>query len=144
MDASTPITVTFHSISDQSGQNEETQFSALGNLYEKETAIYIRYDEEINESDKVNTTIKITNDDATIIRRGAVSMRQQFIPGTLTAGTYGSVYGPIQIAMDTKTMEFDWNERTKRGSLSLEYDVLFEGEKTGRHQLSIKLKGEST
>ncbi|WLD93207.1 DUF1934 domain-containing protein [Alkalihalobacillus sp. AL-G] len=144
MDDSTPITISLHSISDQSGEQEEIRFSAPGTLYQKESATYVRYEEVINETDKVNTTIKITDGDATIIRRGAVSMRQQFIQGEQTDGTYGSLYGPIKIGTDTKSMDFKWDERTKVGALSLEYRVLFEGEETGNHQLSIRLKGERT
>ncbi len=137
-----PIEVELHTKITESGTTEDSSLSSSGTLYRKNDAVYLRYEEVINEADKVNTTIKIQNDEITIIRQGAVSMRQRFIPGAEKEGTYGSPYGPIQIATRTEKVDFDWNEAELKGHLSMEYQVLFQGEEAGYHQMLIKLRGE--
>ncbi|WP_221567342.1 DUF1934 domain-containing protein [Alkalihalobacillus sp. TS-13] len=142
MDITIPIEVDLHTKITESGATEDTSLSSSGTLYRKNDTVYLRYEEVINGTDKVNTTIKIQNDDITIIRQGAVSMRQRFAPGVEKEGTYESPYGPIQIATRTEKVDFDWNEAEKKGHLSLDYQVLFQGEESGYHQMLIKLRGE--
>jgi uncharacterized beta-barrel protein YwiB (DUF1934 family) len=137
-----PVKIVLHTKITDSGENEDTKLTSDGTIYWKSDAVYLRYDEMMNETDKVNTTIKIKDEDITIIRSGAVSMKQRFAPGSLKEGTYESPYGPIQIATKTETMDFQWHEGTQEGKLSLNYRVLFQGEEAGFHELVIKLRGE--
>ncbi|WP_408008672.1 DUF1934 domain-containing protein [Pseudalkalibacillus sp. A8] len=142
MDVTIPVEVDLHTKIIDSGATEDSKLSSNGTLYRKNGAVYLRYEEMINEKDKVNTTIKILTDEITIIRQGAVSMRQRFSPGTEKEGTYESPYGPIQISTKTDKIDFDWNETVQKGYLSMDYQVLFQGEEAGYHQMLIKLRGE--
>lgn len=137
-----PVKVMLHTKVTDSGEEEETKLSSDGTLYRKSDAVYLRYDEVLNENDNVNTTIKIKDEDITIIRSGAVSMKQRFTPGGLKEGTYESPYGPIQIATKTDSIDFEWHELEQVGHLTLNYRVLFQGEEAGYHELAIKLRGE--
>lgn len=137
-----PVKVMLHTKITDSGENEDTKLTSDGTILRKADAVYLRYDEMLNDTDQVNTTIKIKDEDITIIRSGAVSMKQRFAPGSLKEGTYESPYGPIQIATRTESMDFEWHENSQEGKLSLNYQVLFQGEEAGYHELEIKLRGE--
>ncbi len=142
VDLTIPVEVDLHTKIIGSGGAEDTKLSSNGTLHRKNDAVYLRYEEVINETEKVGTTIKILADEITIIRKGAVSMRQRFSPGTEKEGTYESPYGPIPISTKTDKIDFDWNEKVQTGYLSMDYQVLFQGEEAGYHHMLIKLRGE--
>lgn len=139
---SIPVNVSLHTKVTDAGETDHTELKSDGTLFQKSDAVYLRYDEVMNDNDKVQTTIKIKQEDVTIIRSGAVSMKQRFAANTLKEGTYESPYGPIQIATKTDSLDFRWHDETREGKLTLNYRVLFQGEEAGYHELTIKLKGE--
>ncbi|KPC99825.1 putative beta-barrel protein YwiB [Geobacillus sp. BCO2] len=97
--------------------------------------------EEENELGRVKTTVKIAPDEVTVLRSGAVEMRQTFRRRQETSGHYGTVFGRWALAAKTSSMEFHYDEQRKKGRLFLSYELMLGDERSGRHTLTLTFKG---
>lgn len=68
-------------------------------------------------------------------RRGMVSSMLTFLPGQKTASSYVTIYGEIPVAVDTRRVSIQQDERG--GVLSLDYDVYMGGERTSSALMEI-------
>jgi uncharacterized beta-barrel protein YwiB (DUF1934 family) len=136
----TPITLEVVTVIKDGKRKEESVTKAKGTLYEKADTTFIMYEDEL-EVGKVSNTVKIINNEITIIRRGAVSMRQQFLQGKETEGVYQSPLGTMGMVTKTKRTKFHWNPITHFGKVDLSYELILQDQKVGTHTVTLKLKG---
>ena len=68
-------------------------------------------------------------------RRGMISSMLTFLPGQKVASSYVTIYGDIPVAVDTRSVEIEHNE--KGGELRMDYDVYMGGERTSSAQMDI-------
>lgn len=119
---------------------EQSRVAADGSIYQKGDVLYCTY-KEAADGGEIRHTIKIASGRVTILRRGAVEMRQQFIPSRKTEGEYKTPYGLFPIAAKTKELQFAWDEKRLRGQLLLAYDLWIKGNYTGFYTVKIVMEG---
>ncbi|GAD12874.1 hypothetical protein GBL_1091 [Geobacillus kaustophilus GBlys] len=123
------------------GPRQETVvLEADGTYYIKGETVYLQFAEE-NELGRVNNIVKIAPDEVTILRSGAVEMRQTFRRRQETPGHYGTAFGRWALAAKTSSMEFHYDEQRKKGRLFLSYELMLGDERSGRHTLTLTFKG---
>ncbi|OPX04666.1 DUF1934 domain-containing protein [Geobacillus proteiniphilus] len=123
------------------GPRQETVvLEADGMYYIKGETVYLQFAEE-NELGRVNNIVKIAPDEVTVLRSGAVEMRQTFRRRQETSGHYGTVFGRWALSTKTSAMEFQYDDRQKKGRLFLSYELALEHERSGRHTLTLTFKG---
>ncbi|WP_066176049.1 DUF1934 domain-containing protein [Bacillus marinisedimentorum] len=139
-DASNAVPVTVRlvtEITEQQRKDEKITMESDGYLHEKAGGIYLTYEETMEGTGSVKTIVKMKNEEVTILRSGAVSMRQQFRQGEETAGHYNSPYGPMEMMTKTHHIESNWHEQPAEGKLKLYYQLSMQGERIGIHRLTI-------
>ncbi|WCK54386.1 DUF1934 domain-containing protein [Aneurinibacillus sp. Ricciae_BoGa-3] len=117
--------------------NYEGRLYALGDSW---LVKFVEHEEDGN----TNTTLKIKGDEITVIRQGAVTMRQHYQKGVKTSGTYEGPAGMLQ--MDTETIEV-LHQNGQDGWLrqcSWKYDMYLNGQKIGRYELECMFTRKDT
>jgi len=120
--------------------SETAVLHTKGVLYIKEKTHFLRYREEVEGMGSVDHTIKIKEDEALIIRSGAVSMRQPLKIGEGLAGTYTSPYGQMDTVTTLHRCEVDWQDESGMGCLIIGYDLVMQGQAVGRFVLTFTLE----
>lgn len=93
---------------DGSGQTADMmEQQYLGRWMKKGNAWYLQYQESAEEMGDTASIIKVEPGKLTVIRRGDVSMRQEYREGVCTRGTYGGPFGSMLMETDTKRLAFD-------------------------------------
>jgi len=123
------------------GAREETVVLEVeGIYYIKGKTVYLQFVEE-NELGRVNNIVKIAPDEVTVLRSGAVEMRQTFRSQQEMPGHYKTVFGRWALATKADAIEFQYDDRRKQGQLFLSYELMLEHERSGRHTLTLTFKG---
>ena len=68
-------------------------------------------------------------------RKGMTSGLLSFVPGQRISTSYVTIYGEIPVAVDTRSVSIEQNE--KGGDLKLDYDVYMGGERTSSARMEI-------
>ncbi|MDP4551512.1 DUF1934 domain-containing protein [Alkalihalobacillus macyae] len=123
-------------------QKDSSKQTVDGSIVEKGEALYIRYEEDL-EIGKVSTTVKIDQEQVTVIRRGALSMRQQFAPGQVSESIYKTPFGSMPMQIRTERIEQLVDREKNKGRLTLRYLLYLEEDETQRHELTLTWKGAS-
>lgn len=124
---------------------ERHELTVEGTIYNKEGTFVCTYDEQMDVG-KVKTIVKISDETATIIRNGALSMRQQYVVNERINGTYTLPYGGgVPLSMTTKAtrVQLTWDGKRK-GTITLAYDLWIQGEFTGTYNVTMKMEGVQT
>lgn len=105
-----------------------------GKLFLREEGWNLVYQEDLGDQQKVSTTMKAVDGMVTIIRTGAVRMRQEYKLGQTTEGKYEGPFGMMW--METKTEEIHWEDRL----FLLTYQLKLNGEDMGRYKVAMKME----
>jgi uncharacterized beta-barrel protein YwiB (DUF1934 family) len=125
----------------RNGAKKETLTQqAEGVYFTKNKATYFLYEERHDGNVSVKTTVKVKEEHVTVIRTGAVQMKQHFIKNEETASIYRSVHGPMEMVTKTDTVQYNWNENKASGKLSFSYILTLQGEQVGRHKLTYMIE----
>lgn len=135
-----PVLIGMQTVIHDGSRQETTNVQAKGTLTSKGNATYIRYEEEMAEAGSVRNVVKIGQNDVTIVRNGAVSMRQRFQEGVTTEGRYKSPVGTMKMETETKRVTYDWDGENGCGRFCLDYDLTLQDRGVGRFELTMKLK----
>lgn len=118
------------------GDAEKYEMWLEGQIIEKNDMSYLRYEEE-QDGKKIQTTIKLTEDRAVIMRSGAINMRLPLNVTQEERGHYDSQYGSIPLI--TKTYEINnLSDKTGR-SFKTTYDLIIGGNPVGNYTLDITI-----
>ncbi|KRG15869.1 hypothetical protein ACA30_04670 [Virgibacillus soli] len=123
-------------------QDEETyELTVFGRHYQKGDTIYLKYD-EIQEQGTIHTVVKITKDEAFILRTGLLKMRLNFKLNEQKRGSHESELGTLFLTTNTK--RFTHNETNDHcdGKLSLAYELSMQGKLAGFYEMEIVYKEE--
>ncbi len=134
-----PVTIRLHSSIRHPGQDQEThELKAKGRLIEKAGTSYLQYVEEQN-GQSIQTVVKMSAQDALIMRKGAVTMRLPFIAEGERLGEYGT--GPASLKMLVRTKKLDFVEEMERetasGRFAVTYELHADGSLLGTYELMI-------
>ena len=117
--------------------NEEPEIFELwatGNLIEKRGNSYLKY-EEMQDDNKINTTVKMGDSEALILRSGGVNMRLPFLNNAEQNGSYESEYGVLMVSTMTRKITFEQN--THDGYFVVQYDLNVSGQPVGEYTLEF-------
>ncbi|OLO36032.1 hypothetical protein BTA37_18935 [Priestia megaterium] len=121
-------------------RKETTSVNAKGMYYEKGSKIYLTYTERQEEIGDIRTMVKISEDEVSINRTGAVQMKQSFRKKVRIEGTYISPYGRMDLLTFAHNIEY--KQMTQKGRLFLTYDLEVQGQPAGKYALTITFKEE--
>jgi len=116
------------------GESEGYEMLLTGQLLEKAGSIYLKY-EEVQEDKTIRTSMKLGNEQALIMRNGAVKMRLPLNIIEQQMGHYESELGSMPLVIDTKEMTF--TKQSVRGDFHVQYDLLMGGQSVGNYTLDI-------
>lgn len=123
------------SITPTEGEEERYEMWLHGTLVERAGTPYIKY-EEVQEDQKIETTIKCTSKKALILRSGAVKMRLPLNSVAVQDGHYENIYG--QIPLQTRTTNLLFEQEEDKGRFLANYDLLINGASVGHYKLELQ------
>lgn len=116
------------------GEAETVEMWLNGHLLEKAGSMYLRY-EEVQEDKTIRTTMKLGEEQALIMRAGAVKMRLPLDIAEQQIGHYESELGSIPLVIQTKKMTF--TRQAVSGNFYVQYDLLMSGQSVGKYIVDI-------
>lgn len=117
--------------------NEEPEMyelCATGTLIEKGQFVYLKY-AEVQEEKEINTTVKMSDTEALIMRTGAVNMRLPFLKEAEQTGRYDSEYGMLNVTTSTTRMLLE--QKQNDGHFMVQYDLNVSGQPVGEYTLEF-------
>jgi uncharacterized beta-barrel protein YwiB (DUF1934 family) len=136
-----PVKIKVKTNISQGNEKETFELTTFGRYFRKAQASYLLY-EEILDVGKIKTTVKFSQDEAVILRTGAVNMRLAFKNQHLMKGHYDTPYGSMDTLTDTKKLEHR-QTNGKKGTLDLVYDLTMQGDLAGTYHMEIKYEEEA-
>ncbi len=126
-----------------SRQNSSETFeaAAVGHFYQKEAAIYLKYEEMIDEG-RIRTIVKAAKEEALILRNGAATMRLPFALARKKGGYYEIPLGKFKTATFTKKIDYQYQAENGTGYIELVYDFSLQGSDAGTYELQINFQEE--
>ncbi len=128
----------------QSTQSEEPEIVELiteGELYYKDRSNYLLYKEsEVSGMEGTTTTVKVEEDQVSIIRLGTTNTHLVFKKGQRKYNRYETPYGELLLSIFTNDLSIQYNEEKEPVSIYLDYDLGIEGGHQTQNSLEIKVK----
>jgi uncharacterized beta-barrel protein YwiB (DUF1934 family) len=117
------------------------ELALFGRYYEKGNAAFLKYD-EVLEDGTIHTIVKLSHDDALILRSGALKMRLPFNRNVKKNGSYVSPYGTMLLSTETKQLEHDKEHSGElvEGTFSIQYDLWMQDSIAGNYEMVIHYK----
>ncbi|WP_141430946.1 DUF1934 domain-containing protein [Bacillus sp. 03113] len=126
----------------QNGLEKETyEFTTFGRYYQKGSAVYLQYD-EVMEEGVIKTTVKMSQAEGVIIRNGAVKMKLSFKLNQKLNGIYESPYGTLQLNTFTRKLQSQFQTSTNIGLMEILYELYMNGSLSGIYQMKITFEEE--
>lgn len=116
------------------GESETYEMWLNGQLLEKADSLYLKY-EEVQEDNTICTTMKLGQEQALIMRTGAVKMRLPLNIVEQQVGHYESEFGSMPLITKTKKMSFI--KQAISGEFHVQYDLQMGGQSVGDYKLDI-------
>ena len=121
-------------MTDPDGDVHETKNARTGTLATTAQGLVLDYD-DVQEGERAHVTLTMRESWAEMRRRGMTSAVLTFVPGERRASKYGTIYGDISVAVDTRRVALVRGENG--GELALSYDVYVGGERTSSAELAV-------
>ncbi len=138
-DQQTPVKIHLVTKVRQDGDEEVYEMVVFGRFFRKGEAVYLEYD-EVQEDGTVHSIVKISNNEATILRSGLVHMRLKFKMNERMSGSHVSEVGSLVLSTNTKKISHEENIDTGEGHIQLHYDLSMQGASVGHYQMLIHYK----
>ncbi|MBB5174124.1 DUF1934 domain-containing protein [Texcoconibacillus texcoconensis] len=138
-----PVKIEMKTVIHDEGRQHTNRWFAAGELFEKSSGLFLRFDEQTDDNASIRQTIKAQTGEMTVIRNGDVEMKQRFISNQETEGMYQSPYGPLSMVTKTKHVDVEWDPVQKTGSLHVGYELFLQGQEAGYHDMQVKIKEEN-
>ncbi|WP_338752059.1 DUF1934 domain-containing protein [Bacillus sp. FJAT-52991] len=137
-----PVNICLTTSIEMDGEKEDYELTLSGEFYEKSSAFFLKYD-EVQEEGTIHTIVKFSENEALILRSGAVKMRLPFHLTEQRNGSYDSPYGALLLSTQTNTLvhECTYNQQTVQGILKLNYDLLMQGSPVGKYKMNMTFQG---
>ncbi|KGR85732.1 DUF1934 domain-containing protein [Lysinibacillus odysseyi] len=122
------------SITPTEGEQETYEMWLQGTFIEKSGTHYLRY-EEVQDDQTIRTTVKLTNEQAFIMRNGGINMRLPLNTSQQERGRYESKFGLIPLMTETNQLSYERLETG--GQFRTEYELIIDGSSVGNYTLEI-------
>ncbi|MGM0843475.1 MAG: DUF1934 domain-containing protein [Bacillota bacterium] len=124
------------------GEIDSFELFSDGRYYEKGDSFFLKYD-EIQEEGTIHTILKIKKDEeALILRSGAVKMRMVFKENEELVGSYESQLGTLMITTKTSKLTHTADKAGNNGEINLSYQLFMQGSPVGEYEMNISYKEE--
>lgn len=130
-----PVRIKVCTTISQGNEKESYELVTFGRFYRKGTGFYLLY-EEIMELGIIKTSVKFSEEDAVILRSGAVNMRLAFRKNGRMKGHYETPYGTMDTMTDTKQFQHQQTNE-KEGKLELLYEFMLQEDLAGTYHMKI-------
>ena len=127
-------------LTEPDGDVHEIKNARSGLIRETPDGIVLEYD-DVQDEEKAHIVLTMKpgrtprENRARMQRKGMVSSMLTFLPGQKVSSSYVTIYGEIPVAVDTRSVLIEWDE--KGGVLLLDYDVFMGGERTSSAKMEI-------
>lgn len=127
-------------LTEPDGDVHEIKNARSGLVKETADGIVLEYD-DVQDEEKAHIVLTMKpgrfpgENRARMQRKGMVSSMLTFLPGQKVASSYVTIYGEIPVAVDTRSVVIEQDERG--GDLKLDYDVYMGGERTSSARMEI-------
>ncbi|GAA0177763.1 DUF1934 domain-containing protein [Clostridium sediminicola] len=124
--------------------NEEDAIEVVtqGNFYKKENSYYAVYEEtELSGMEGTTTTLKIKDDEFSLIRRGTTNTKMEFINKDDSISMYNTPYGTLELVISTKELDIDIDD--KGGDVFIDYYLTVDGQKAANTKLKVNIKANN-
>lgn len=126
-----PVKITVKTTIDE---QEAVELTVFGRFYQKNQASFLRYVEVMDEGD-VRTIVKVSAEDALILRSGALKMRLPFRLHEKRTGSYEMPFAAFETTTMTKRLEHSYQQGC--GQIDIVYDFAMSGSGGGTYRLEI-------
>lgn len=137
-----PIKIIVKTVIENDGDKQSFELTTFGRYYQKDSSYYLQYEELLDEG-SVKTIVKMTEEDALILRRGNINMRLPLRLNQRLRGSYETPYGTLGTTTYTKRLEYSYFQENETGSVEIIYDLTINGSKTGTYHVNIMFKEEN-
>ncbi|WP_203363469.1 DUF1934 family protein [Bacillus sp. REN10] len=137
-----PVNICLNTSIEIDGEQETYELTLSGEFHEKSNGFFLKYD-EVQEEGTVHTVVKFSDNEALILRSGAVKMRLPFSLNEQRNGSHDSPYGTLLLNTQTKTLTHNctYTQQTVQGTLALSYNLLMQGSPVGQYKMNITFQG---
>jgi uncharacterized beta-barrel protein YwiB (DUF1934 family) len=135
------VSVIMKTLISDGDQKQVIDLSTEGRLFRKANGLFLQFKEDNEEIGTTNQIIKIDETGTvTVIRQGAVSMKQLFLQGETTEGVYRSPFGTMLMNTMTNHIGTDINEKEAVGIVQLSYQLHMQSEFAGDYEVTINFR----
>jgi uncharacterized beta-barrel protein YwiB (DUF1934 family) len=124
----------------QDGQEEIIEGAAQGDFFQKDKSAYLQY-EEMSDQGSIRTIVKMKQNEALILRTGAVKMKLPFKLNQKKSGSYELPFGKFETTTVAKNIDLCYENG--QGKIDLRYDFSMQGAPSvGTYHLEITFQEE--
>lgn len=106
------------------GENDIAELITEGEMYDTPQSIYLKYKEsEVTGLAGSDTTIKIGQDQVTILRKGSVNSQMIFVEGQTRFSHYETPYGPLNMKIYTFKLNKEVDRQQGIVNLDMKYQL---------------------
>lgn len=133
------VTITLKTLQEQAGEVEEYELETNGELFQKGTTLYLRYEEKLEER-SVKTTFKIKAGALLLTRRERdLSSNLELRPDQVTTTRYQTQYGALYL--EVNCLEYTFERLGKQsGQVKATYELSNGQELLGKYKLRLQFK----
>lgn len=126
---------------DAGGEESRIEFVTVGSRQDRDGVSYITYREsEITGMEGTTTLLKLYPDRLTLVRMGAVELKQEFSRGLTSHSTYITPYGSLKMAVSTR--HFAMAAAGGKEAVTAGYDLEIDGRWQSYNTLSVEIREE--
>ena len=129
-------------ISKQDENNDDViEVVTPGNFYKKDNHYYAVYEEtEISGMEGTTTTIKISDDKFTLLRKGSTNTKMTFKKDLNDVILYNTPHGTLELLLDIDDISIDIDDNG--GEILAKYNMSVAGQEPLATELVVKIKAE--
>ncbi|MFB1049670.1 DUF1934 domain-containing protein [Paraliobacillus sp. JSM ZJ581] len=122
------------------GEKAVTVVEESGSFMQRGNIAVLRFEEQQEEQEKIDSLITIYNDKVSIKRTGTIDMHQQFKKKQWTENVYRHAFGTIHMETHTDQITYQELKHNQKGKLFISYTTKINGEGNRRHRLTLTFK----
>lgn len=89
------------------------------------------------EEGTIKTIVKVSGQEGSVLRNGAVNMKLLFQKNKSLTGSYETPYGVLEMNTSTSRINQEYDEVLKKGVIDILYDLKMQGSHAGTYHLAI-------
>ena len=134
-----PVKITVNTTIQNGTEKETYELITFGYYVKKTKSVFLRYEEFLEEG-TINTIVKISGQEGSILRSGAVKMRIPFQQNKSLTGRYETPYGVMELDTVTSRVHHSFDEDLKKGEFDFIYRLNMQGSYAGTYHTTISFE----